>query len=88
MGGDEFTVLLECKKSGGCEAAKKIAGGILDEMSRPVAIWGEIVEIGISIGVAVYPDDGADEDAILMAADDAMYAAKHKGKNRICRFNE
>jgi diguanylate cyclase (GGDEF)-like protein/PAS domain S-box-containing protein len=88
MGGDEFTVLLGCKKSDGIEAAKKIAGSILDAMSQPVAIWGEIVEIGISIGVAVYPDDGADEDAILMAADDAMYAAKHKGKNRICRFNE
>ena len=42
--------------------------------------------IGVSIGIAVYPEDGADEDAILMAADDAMYAAKHKGKSQICLF--
>ena len=88
MGGDEFTVLLKCNKTNSVELSKRIAGNILEEVSRPVEIWKEYVEIGVSIGIAVYPEDGADEDAILMAADDAMYAAKHKGKNQFCMFRE
>jgi diguanylate cyclase (GGDEF)-like protein len=46
------------------------------------------VSISASIGVAVYPNDAEDADQLMRYADQAMYKAKQKGKNRYCLFGE
>jgi diguanylate cyclase (GGDEF)-like protein/PAS domain S-box-containing protein len=75
MGGDEFTVLLEniSKVEDAAAVADKIRGAIVEPAAVPS---GAKVEVGASIGIAVFPDDGADSESILKAADSAMYAIK------------
>jgi EAL domain-containing protein (putative c-di-GMP-specific phosphodiesterase class I) len=51
----------------------------------PISVCGQQVQVSCSIGVAVYPDDGADAGTLLMHADAAMYRAKELGKNN-CQF--
>jgi EAL domain-containing protein (putative c-di-GMP-specific phosphodiesterase class I) len=56
-------------------------GRILDAVSRPVMIDGREVDVSCSIGVSVYPDDGADAETLIKNADVAMYRAKELGRN-------
>jgi len=75
MGGDEFTVLLEniAKVDDAAAVADKIRAALVEPAAVPS---GEKVTVGASIGIAVFPDDGADGESILKAADSAMYAIK------------
>jgi len=76
IGGDEFVVLLEniSNKNDVSEMAKT-----LNKSLRSVfVVNGEEFEISCSIGVALYPDEGNTTDALLAAADKAMYKVKHK----------
>jgi|GEM_PF-6422376 len=52
----------------------------------PLDLAGERVAVSASIGIAVYPHDGDNRQALLQAADTAMYSAKAQGKNRICFY--
>ena len=79
IGGDEFTILLPDSKSK--KKAKKTAERILDEFSTPFDVMGESIEIGISIGIALYPGDGEDDLTLSCKADEAMYFAKQSGRN-------
>jgi GGDEF domain-containing protein len=54
---------------------------------RPFHLAGLRVEVSSSIGVALYPDHGADEAALTLHADAAMYAAKHCGRDRVTVFS-
>jgi diguanylate cyclase (GGDEF)-like protein/PAS domain S-box-containing protein len=81
MGGDEFIVLLE--NISRSEDAAAFADKVLASLSEPVELpSGKTVSIGASVGSAVYPDDGEDGDAVLKAADAAMYAHKLKAGGR------
>lgn len=85
FGGDEFVVLtpeLE-NKEGVLVLAHKLRG-IVDE---PFDWNGHILEIRASIGIAIYPDHGTTQDALLAAADTAMYEAKQCGEGSIVVFN-
>lgn len=74
LGGDEFAVLLEgVRESEDCLAA---AHNIEQALNADTNFFGLDVNIAASIGLAIYPDDGADEDALLRAADAAMYRVK------------
>jgi diguanylate cyclase (GGDEF)-like protein/PAS domain S-box-containing protein len=75
MGGDEFTVLLEniAKVEDAAAVADKIRVALVEPLAVPT---GEKVTVGASIGIAVFPDDGADGESILKSADSAMYAIK------------
>lgn len=85
IGGDEFVLLLrELGDFVECEHALK---RVLAEVSAPYLLEGEMVEISGSIGVTVYPTDGADPDALLRHADQAMYVAKQSGRNRYHLFD-
>ena len=77
--GDEFTVLLRqvTSREGVARATEKVH----KELARPVWIGGRHIPISSSIGVAVYPGDGDDPDALIHKADEAMYVAKRRGKN-------
>ncbi|MHB1420809.1 MAG: diguanylate cyclase [Bacillota bacterium] len=46
------------------------------------------IQITISIGVSVYPDDAHSEDGLIRTADNALYAAKQSGRDRVCRFDK
>ncbi len=78
-GGDEFLLVLTDVRDG--EACAEIALKILDRLSEPIEIDGrELPTLG-SIGISVWPSDGADFDTLLRKADIAMYDAKRAGRN-------
>jgi len=73
MGGDEFLVLLTDVDE---KLAMSIANRLLDIVRRPLSVEGHNFDIGMSIGVALYPRDGDDPDQLIQRADVAMYSAK------------
>jgi len=77
IGGDEFAVLLEpgCNSHDGALA---VAEKIARHTAAPMDIKGYDCAIGVSIGVAVFPQHGEDPDTLLRKADAAMYEAKKK----------
>ncbi len=80
LGGDEFVLLLVgIDRIAECDIAIR---RVLTEISTPVAVSGEQRQVSGSIGIALYPEDGADPDTLLRHADQAMYLAKRAGKNR------
>ena len=76
MGGDEFTLLLPQTDA---EGAEHLAQGLIERISAPSLIEGMELVVTPSIGIAVFPGDGQDIDALLQAGDTAMYRAKAAG---------
>ena len=83
LGGDEFAVVISP-----CTArrAERIAKQVVNALSRPFVIEGKTVSIGASVGFAIGPGDGAGVDALLRAADLALYEVKGSGSGAACRF--
>ena len=80
MGGDEFTVILGNLSEP--EHAGQIAEKIIGELSAPIGLeCGASCRIGVSIGISFYADDSMDVEALVSAADSAMYQVKREGKN-------
>lgn len=79
--GDEFVVILP--EMSEPHEAGSLAQKLLAVVSDPIAVAGTTVRVQASIGVALYPNDGANPRALLRAADTAMYQAKLKGKNAV-----
>ncbi|MEE8252562.1 MAG: GGDEF domain-containing protein, partial [Hyphomicrobium sp.] len=77
VGGDEFAVLLEIGAR--LEGAERLAQKFIDAIRVPFDWNEQKILLGVSIGIATYPADGADADAIMESADSAMYAAKKTG---------
>jgi predicted signal transduction protein with EAL and GGDEF domain len=84
FGGDEFIVVCEVATR---SESEKLAGSLLEEISRPYRIDGERLEIGTSMGIALMPDDGADLDTVMQSADLALYHAKVNGRNQTSFFD-
>lgn len=84
IGGDEFVVVLPCLDL--AQHAELIAGKLHEVLQRPVRVAGHELVATPSIGICLYPNDGASADALLRNADAAMYAAKGAGRNAIRRF--
>ncbi|HKY02714.1 MAG TPA: EAL domain-containing protein [Burkholderiales bacterium] len=86
LGGDEFVVLLpelaEDKYAG------IVANKILVETARPFVLLGHEFSVTASIGISVFPQDGADEQSLTKNADIAMYHAKDQGKNNYQYFSK
>jgi len=76
LAGDEFVVVAEHADAA---IAARIVDRLLKAMSDPVAIQGHTFSVGLSIGIATYPRDGAGIDDLLKRADIAMYRAKAAG---------
>jgi predicted signal transduction protein with EAL and GGDEF domain len=86
LGGDEFTVLLsEIREA---TDAATVSQRIIDAVSLPFDVNGTKVNIGASVGIAIFPKDGSDYQTILKSADMAMYQAKEEGKNTYRYFSE
>ena len=79
LGGDEFTIILSELRHP--EDAANVAEKILESIERPLTIADTPIEVSASIGIALYPVDGQDAEALLRNADSAMYRAKEAGRN-------
>ncbi|MGB5396362.1 MAG: PAS domain S-box protein [Gammaproteobacteria bacterium] len=79
LGGDEFLILLESYTTK--SDTKKIIDKIIGDISKPMVIEGHEVVTGVSIGVAIGPQDAIDAQALINLADQAMYRAKNNGRN-------
>jgi diguanylate cyclase (GGDEF)-like protein/PAS domain S-box-containing protein len=81
MGGDEFTVILS--EITRLEDAGQVAGDLIEALSKRFDIEGSEIYVGASVGIALCPRDGLDEETLIKKADAAMYAAKEAGR---CTF--
>jgi len=79
IGGDEFVVLLESFRGNGQLA--RIAQKIITTVGEPVDLKGNMVSVGASIGIALFPEDAKNSDELLRHADVAMYHSKQLGRN-------
>ena len=79
QGGDEFLIVLNNMRD--TESVTVVAEKILGQMAEPFEIDHHELSISLSIGIAVYPDDGKDFDTLLKHSDTAMYQAKDAGRN-------
>jgi len=80
FGGDEFVILLPDQGQDPA-ALTPLLEKIRVAVTEPVEVGGQAVQVSCSMGVVMYPQDGADASALLMNADAAMYRAKDLGSN-------
>jgi diguanylate cyclase (GGDEF)-like protein/PAS domain S-box-containing protein len=86
FGGDEFVILVEELKS--FEYLEKILEKIKNISQTTFIIENIPINVGMSIGAAIYPNDSTSPEALLRCADEAMYKAKKSGKNRIAYYQD
>ncbi|WP_332675673.1 putative bifunctional diguanylate cyclase/phosphodiesterase [Aromatoleum sp.] len=79
LGGDEFVVLLENLHD--LEDVAEVATKICSALARPFELARSTVKVSASVGVGVFPEDGANASVLMKNADLAMYEAKHQGRN-------
>ncbi|WP_273205001.1 EAL domain-containing protein [Marinobacter subterrani] len=86
MGGDEFTVILPDLTDPA--DAEGVATHIITALAEPYVINGQALYLSASIGITFYPEDSTNADQLLRSADQAMYSAKHAGRNCIRYFTK
>lgn len=86
QGGDEFLLLLS--EVAGEKAVAALASKICKLVSAPYSIAGQDLHIGATIGISMYPDDGANAETLIKNADIAMYHAKDDGRGRYHFFRQ
>lgn len=86
LGGDEFLVVLPDLEDEQSPVA--VAEKLLAAVSEPVALEGQGLSVSPSIGIAVFPRDGASADTLIRNADAAMYLAKDRGRSNFQFFSE
>jgi len=85
-GGDEFVVVLpEIKRSAD---AANVAQKIIENLSQPIRVEERELTVTPSIGIAIFPEDGRDTEALIRNADAAMYHAKEQGRANYQFFTE
>ena len=85
IGGDEFVVVLQ--SVGEPRHAAMVAQNLITAVSLPYSIKSCLVEIGVSVGIALFPDHGLDSEELMRHADRAMYDAKAAGRGVLRFFN-
>jgi diguanylate cyclase (GGDEF)-like protein/PAS domain S-box-containing protein len=84
LGGDEFTIVMP--EIPDRTHVEQVAQQVIGKLAEPFRLGDEVVYISASIGITLYPEDSTDIDALMKNADQAMYAAKKKGRNRFGYF--
>jgi len=85
MGGDEFTVLI--KNIEGSSQLDHKAQCILNALSEKIEINGQMIEVGGSVGIAVFPNDAMTYEELIRYADIALYNAKSQGGNKVSYYS-
>ena len=85
QGGDEFTIYL--RELDSPEEAVALGQQLLRDIAAPVQVEGHLLNVTVSIGIAVYPDDGRDVMTLEKHADLALYCAKEQ-RHQVCRFQK
>jgi diguanylate cyclase (GGDEF)-like protein len=86
MGGDEFVIVMPEVRSPG--DAQRCGEHVLRNASQPIAINGRVINLTLSVGIALCPEDGLTADQLLRSADAAMYSVKDTGRNSLCVYSE
>lgn len=89
LGGDEFVLVLD-NPSDRQEVAQ-VAQRVIDTVAMPLAVGGGEIQLGASVGIALYPGDAEERDQLLACADAALYEAKSAGKGSqrfFCDLNQ
>lgn len=86
LAGDEFAILLPGLE--GHADVENVGRKVLAQLTRPFDINGKEVFISASVGAVVYPDHGLDAASMVRCADQAMYHAKHTGRNELRFYSE
>jgi diguanylate cyclase (GGDEF)-like protein len=85
LGGDEFTIV--CDGVMNAEAMSTIGWDIVRAFQQPIAVDGKDLMISISVGASLYPNHGGDAEALLRAADAALFRAKALGRSQLTVFS-
>jgi len=86
LGGDEFVVLIGDLDR--AESVRLVAHKVVQALARPIVLDDHSLQVTPSIGICVYPADGADVETLLRNADTAMYHAKQVGRNNYQYFTQ
>ncbi len=86
VGGDEFVMIHTDLTNAGHASA--IARGVMETLARPIRVGRHSVRMRATVGISLYPHDGADTATLLMASDTAMYHGKRGGRNTIRHFTQ
>ena len=86
IGGDEFVVVLVEQIE--ADETERLAGRLLESLTQPFELPGANLDIGVSIGIAVFPDDGDELEVVLRNANIALSRAKEQGGRQICFFTD
>lgn len=86
LGGDEFIILLDNNIT--TEGAQTVAKRIIKALHEPVTIDKQEVPLSVSIGIAMFPEDGNNTLDLMKNADTAMYHSKEIGKNTFCFYDK
>lgn len=86
LGGDEFIVLLENMENVSC--ATRVAQKILENITSADVRDAPTIRLSASIGIALYPHDGAEVETLLRHADSAMYRCKTRGRGCVEKYRE
>nr|WP_246752433.1 EAL domain-containing protein [Bradyrhizobium diazoefficiens] len=84
IGGDEFMILMpdDARR----EDVLSLAERLVEAIGKELEVDDYLSHVGLSVGIAVYPDDGVDAATLLANADSALYRAKREGRRRVCFF--
>jgi diguanylate cyclase (GGDEF)-like protein len=84
LGGDEFTVVFE--RAARVEDIRAAGLRLVQAFQRPLSVDGRQLVVSVSVGVSIYPDHEQDAEALLKAADAALFRAKSLGRNQLATF--
>jgi len=84
LGGDEFAIIQPFAEQPNAAAA--VARRVVDLLATPFGINGNLIAIGASVGIALYPDDAQTDEALMNRADLALFRAKREGRGTFCFF--
>lgn len=84
IGGDEFIIILSSLPD--FKVAERIASGLIEQIVQPIRVENVEVAVSASIGISLYPENGATAEDLIRSADKAMYQIKRRGKNNFGFF--
>lgn len=83
IGGDEFSVVADSVDGPG--SVEEMAGRIIEEIRKPFKIDDIPIDLSVSIGIGIFPDDARNADELYKRADEALYRSKNAGRSRWSR---